>query len=121
MATVTEVGTSLTTIYESVAGFSEYLGFKVENDDGAALNAFQFQVKMSKIDTDDSTAETWESITISTDLASPWPVASTTDLTSLGTDSVGSLMAVGRHWAQIRLQASVASGTTNVTVYATGG
>jgi hypothetical protein len=43
------VGTSLATllIYECLG--LEYIGFKIENDDGAALNNFQFQVKMSSV------------------------------------------------------------------------
>jgi hypothetical protein len=113
--TTVTVGDSLTTVLEMTVTGGEYLGFQIENGTGAALDAFEVQVRVSNL------SDNWVSIPISTDQSAPWPFFSTSDLTSLGTSTNAILAGVGRHWAQIRLQASVASGTTEITVYATGG
>lgn len=105
------VGTTLTTLVE-FNGAKEYLGVKIVNGD-TAFDAFEFQVKMTDID-----GEPWTSIAISTDFSSPWPVSSTVDLTTLTSSATGILLAVGKHWTKARVQASVASGTSDVDVYA---
>ena len=110
----TTVGTSLTTLLEFTVTGAEYLGFQIENGSGAALNAFIVQARVS------INSDNWVTIPISTDAASPWPFYSTTTLAALTTDAQAVLAGVGRHWAQVRLQASVASGSTDVTVYQTG-
>ena len=107
------VGTTLTTLVE-FNGAKEYFGVKVVNG-GTAFNAFEFQVKMTEID-----AEPWTSIPISTDFSSPWPVSSTVDLTTLTSSATGILLAAGKHWVKARIQASVASGSSDVDVYARG-
>ena len=111
----TTVGTSLTTVLQMTVTGAEYLGFQIENSSDAALNAFEVQARVS------NASSNWVTLSISTDAASPWPFYSTTDLTALGTSTNAILAGVGRHWAEIRLQASVASGTTELTVYPTGG
>lgn len=110
----TTVSDSLTTLLEFTVTGAEYLGFQIENGSGAALNDFEVQARVS------TNSDNWVTLAISTDAASPWPFYSTTDLTALSTNTQAILAGVGRHWAQIRLQASVASGTTELTVYQTG-
>lgn len=114
MAITTEVGTSLTTILTIPAKFSSRIGIQVENDDGAALNAFQVQARVSK-DTDN-----WVSIATGdmTTQQTLWNLQSTSDISTLGTEAEGQLFFDGGYAAEVRLQASVGSGTTNTTVYA---
>jgi hypothetical protein len=115
MAKIVTVGTSLTTLLIQECNGLEYLGFQVENSSDSALNAFEVQARVS------SASSNWITLPISTEPASPWPFYSTADLTTLTTSAQAILVGVGRHWSQVRLQASVAAGTTELTVYPTGG
>jgi hypothetical protein len=113
MATTTTVGDTLTTVFEGRTGFSEIVGFKISNT-GANLSDFQVQVRVSSDET-----EPWLSLPLSTDAATPWPFFATTNLTTLSSGGLASLFGVAGHFKNIRLQARVASGTTEVIIWDT--
>jgi hypothetical protein len=116
MVTTTTVGTDLTTIATAKAGFSDVLGFQIENSDGAALNAFQVQARVSE-DTD-----TWVLLASGdTTTAGFAEIRSTVNLATLTTEASGLLWMRGKAFAEVRLQASVAADTSSVTVYQRGG
>jgi hypothetical protein len=109
---VTTVTTSLTTLITLDSYEPEIIGFQIENG-ATALNACVLEARVS------SDTNNWVELPISTSASAPWPAFSTTDLTSLTSSAKAILAVAGQHWYQVRLRASVASSTSNVTVYFT--
>ena len=115
MSTTTTVTTSLTTIAEIQSQYAEFLGFAIVNG-ATALNAFQVEAQVSA-------AAPWVPIKTTgyTDAWGTSPAWATANLTTLGASGEAVLAVLGKHWQRVRLRASVASGTSDVTVYASAG
>jgi hypothetical protein len=113
MATTTTIGTDLTTIGTARGQFAQQVAFQVENTGATAFDEFQVQARMS------ADASNWVAVASTTYTGSPsdtYPVWATADLTTLAGGSKAILQVSGLYY-EVRLQASVASGTTTTTVY----
>jgi hypothetical protein len=115
MSSTITVGTSLTTLIQANARYSEFLGFQITNGD-TAFNAFQVQARMED-------GLDWVAIKSSgfTDATGFSPAWATAELATLGTSTSAILYVLGKHPWEVRLQASVASGTSSVVVSANSG
>lgn len=111
--TITTVGTSLTVIAQEGGGV-DVMTYQIRNGSGAALNALVLEARCGN-------TNFWESVPISTDVGSPWPASSTVDLTTLTTNAGGLLFVAARQCKEWRVRASVAAGSTEVTVFIHGG
>ena len=118
--TVTTVGTSLTTIYTATIGqpgYEEKQGFQIVNGSGGqAFNAFQVQGRMHP----DAAFVTIKSTSFTGSPSDTYPCWASADPVTLAAGA-GLLLEVTGAWYQLRLQASVASGSTTATAYAWGG
>lgn len=115
MPATTAVGTTLTSIAKIRSCHYEFLGFQIINGD-VPLNAFEVQGRMHP-------EGAWVtlkngSFTQVTGFAPAW---ATTELATLGAGVSALLYVLGKHTWEIRLRASVASGTSSVMVYANYG
>jgi hypothetical protein len=116
MAIVTPIeDTALTTIATVPGRFAEFIGFQIAND-GAAFNAFQVQARMGP-------SASWVILKSSDFTAASGfsPAWATAELATLGDGSEALLYVLGKHPYEIRLQASIASGSTEVTVIGNSG
>jgi hypothetical protein len=115
MPITTVVGTSLTTIAQTNAKFAEFLAFQIANG-ATAFNAFQVQARAE-------TTAPWVVIKDSsyTSSAGFTPAWATAELATLAISGNAILYVLGKHAFEIRLQASVASGTSTVIVYSNSG
>jgi len=115
ISATTAVGTSLETIAEVSSSISEFLGFQIVNG-ATALNAFQVQARMGA-------SAPWVTIQSGnfTDATGFSPTWATAELATLGDSASAILYVLGKHAYDIRLRASVAAGTSSVTVYSNAG
>lgn len=112
MAIETEIGTSLTTIATVPAKFAGLLSFQIENlTGGANFNAFSIQAR------NNAGADNWIVLQSTDPTSSPaFGIRATVNLVTLATGS-RALLTIPGGFHEIRLRASVASGTTDVVVY----
>jgi len=106
----TSVGTSLTAIALVPARFSNLITFQIING-ATALNAFQVQARNAGGDTP------WVTLQSTDPTTNPgWGIRATANLVTLAS-SGNAMLSIPGGFFEIRLMSSVASGTSDVTVY----
>jgi hypothetical protein len=109
------VDTSLTTLTVIPARFARQMSFQLKNTGDTALNAFQVQARLS-VEAD------WLPIKTADFVGEPsetYPVWASANPVTLA-DGAGAIIHVAGVYGEVRLQASVASGTTTIEVYSLG-